>query len=53
MKILKLIFANALRHRLRTFLTILGIVIAVVAFGLLRTVVTVWDSSVALLLQIV
>ena len=46
MKILKLIFANALRHRLRTFLTILGIVIAVVAFGLLRTVVTVWDSSV-------
>ena len=46
MKILKLIFSNALRHKLRTFLTILGIVIAVVAFGLLRTVVTVWDSSV-------
>lgn len=46
MKILKLIFKNALRHKLRTFLTILGIVIAVVAFGLLRTVVTVWDSSV-------
>ena len=46
MKILKLIFKNALRHKLRTSLTILGIVIAVVAFGLLRTVVTVWDSSV-------
>lgn len=46
MKILKLIFKNALRHKLRTFLTILGITIAVVAFGLLRTVVTVWDSSV-------
>jgi len=46
MKILKLIFANALRHKLRTFLTIVGIMIAVIAFGLLRTVVTVWDSSV-------
>lgn len=46
MKILKLILKNSLRHKLRTTLTILGIVIAVIAFGLLRTVVTVWDSSV-------
>jgi len=46
MKILKLIFANALRHKLRTTLTILGIAIAVIAFGVLRTVVTIWDSSV-------
>ena len=46
MKVLKLIFKNTLRHKLRTLLTILGITIAVVAFGLLRTVVTVWDSSV-------
>ena len=46
MKVLKLIFKNALRHKLRTFLTILGIMIAVIAFGLLRTVVTVWGSSV-------
>jgi putative ABC transport system permease protein len=46
MKILKLIFANALRHKLRAFLTIAGIMIAVIAFGVLRTVVTVWDSSV-------
>lgn len=46
MKVFKLIFKNALRHKLRTLLTILGITIAVVAFGLLRTVVTVWDSSV-------
>ena len=46
MKVLKLIFKNALRHKLRTGLTILGITIAVIAFGLLRTVVTVWDSSV-------
>lgn len=46
MKVLKLIFKNALRHKLRTSLTIVGIIIAVIAFGLLRTVVTVWDSSV-------
>ncbi len=42
MKIFKLIFKNALRHKLRTTLTILGISIAVIAFGLLRTVVTGW-----------
>ncbi len=46
MKILKLIFKNAFRHKLRATLTILGITIAIVAFGLLRTVVTIWDSSV-------
>lgn len=46
MKVLKLIFKNALRHKLRTSLTIVGIIIAVIAFGLLRTVVTVWNSSV-------
>ncbi len=46
MKILKLIFKNALRHKLRTTLTIVGISIAVIAYGLLRTVVTIWDSSV-------
>jgi len=42
MKVLKLILKNPLRHKLRTFLTILGIAIAVIAFGLLRTVVTAW-----------
>lgn len=46
MKVLKLIFKNTLRHKLRTTLTILGIIVAVVAFGLLRTVVSVWDSTV-------
>ena len=46
MRVLKLIFKNTLRHKLRTALTILGITIAVVAFGLLRTVVTVWYSGV-------
>lgn len=35
-----------LRHKLRTLLTILGIAIAVVAFGLLRTVVTAWYAGV-------
>ncbi len=42
MKILKLIFKNSLRHKLRTSLTVLGIAVAVIAFGLLRTVVTAW-----------
>jgi putative ABC transport system permease protein len=46
MKILKLIIKNSLRHTLRTFLTIVGIAIAVVAFGLLRTVVTAWGAGV-------
>ncbi|MBM4171448.1 MAG: FtsX-like permease family protein [Ignavibacteria bacterium] len=46
MKVLKLIFKNSLRHKLRTALTILGIAIAVLAFGILRTVVTSWDEAV-------
>jgi putative ABC transport system permease protein len=46
MKILKLIFKNTLRHKLRTFLTISGITIAIIAFGILRTVVTAWHSGV-------
>ncbi|HKI77078.1 MAG TPA: FtsX-like permease family protein [Ignavibacteriaceae bacterium] len=46
MKVLKLIFKNTLRHKLRTFLTILGIAIAVIAFGVLRTVVTAWHAGV-------
>lgn len=47
MKILKIIFKNAFRHKLRVFLTIVGIAIAVMAFGLLRTVVTAWNAGVA------
>ena len=46
MKILKLILKNSLRHKLRTILTIIGISIAVFAFGLLRTVVTAWNAGV-------
>jgi len=46
MFILKIIFRNALSHRLRTGLTILGITIAILAFGLLRTVVGLWHIGV-------
>ncbi|OGU54906.1 MAG: ABC transporter ATP-binding protein [Ignavibacteria bacterium RBG_13_36_8] len=46
MKVLKLIFKNTLRHKLRTLLTILGIMIVVIAFNLLRTVVTAWYAGV-------
>lgn len=46
MKVLKLVFKNALRHKLRSFLTVLGIGIAVMAFGLLRTVVTAWYAGI-------
>jgi putative ABC transport system permease protein len=46
MRILKLVTKNALRHKLRTFLTITGIGVAMIAFGLLRTVVTAWNIGV-------
>jgi putative ABC transport system permease protein len=46
MLILKLLFKNAFRRKLRTFLTLLSIAIAIMAFGLLRTVVSAWYSGV-------
>jgi putative ABC transport system permease protein len=46
MRVLKLMLKNALRHKLRTMLTILGISVAVVAFSFLRTVVTAWYAGV-------
>jgi len=46
MFILRLVVKNALRHKLRTTLTILGIAIAVVAFGMLQTVITAWHLGV-------
>ena len=46
MYLLNLLIKNAFRHKLRTGLTILGITIAILAFGLLRTVVTAWYSGV-------
>jgi putative ABC transport system permease protein len=45
MYFLKLVIRNAFRHRLRTLLTMLGIVIAVLAFGLLQTVVGAWFAG--------
>ncbi len=42
----KLILRNSLRHRLRTALTILGMAIAILSFGLLRTVVDAWYAGV-------
>lgn len=41
----KLILRNALRHKLRTGLTVLGIFVAILAFGLLRTVVEAWYAG--------
>jgi len=46
MRALKIVFRNAFRHRLRTALTIVGIATAVMAFGLIRTVVTAWNAGV-------
>ena len=46
MFIIKLVFKNAFRHKLRTLLTIFGMAIAVIAFGVLRTVVTAWYAGV-------
>jgi putative ABC transport system permease protein len=43
---LKLVVRNAFRARLRTWLTILGLVIALTAFGLLQTVVKAWHAGV-------
>ncbi len=43
---LKLIIRNALRHKLRSILTVIGVAIAIMAFGLLRTLVSVWYQGV-------
>ncbi|MGH8490151.1 MAG: ABC transporter permease, partial [Gammaproteobacteria bacterium] len=40
-----LVARNLLRHRLRSALTLAGIMIAIVAFGLLRTVVDAWYAG--------
>ncbi|MBI5471158.1 MAG: ABC transporter permease [Ignavibacteriae bacterium] len=46
MSVFRMIFKNTLRHPLRNFLTMLGIAVAVSAFGLLRTVLTSWDAAI-------
>jgi putative ABC transport system permease protein len=40
-----LVVRNAFRHKLRTALTMVGIVVAITAFGLLRTVVDAWYAG--------
>ncbi|CAG9168822.1 hypothetical protein LMG23992_01314 [Cupriavidus laharis] len=47
MFVLKLIARNALRHKLRTVLTVTGLVVAVLAYGLLQTVVDAWYAGAA------
>jgi putative ABC transport system permease protein len=46
MKVIKLIFKNAGRHKLRTLLTILGIALALLAFGFIRTAIDAWYAGV-------
>jgi putative ABC transport system permease protein len=41
-----LVLRNAFRHKLRTILTIVGIVVAITAFGMLRTIVGAWYAGV-------
>jgi len=40
-----LVLRNAFRHKLRTTLTMVGIIVAIVAFGLLRTIVDAWYAG--------
>src|SRR5437762_13996551 len=46
LEMLRLLFRNALRHKLRSLLTILGVGVAVMAFALLRTVGSAWQAGV-------
>ena len=43
----KFILRNALRHKIRTGLTVLGLFVAVLAYGLLQTVVDAWFAGAA------
>jgi putative ABC transport system permease protein len=45
--LLKLLFRNTFRHKLRTGLTVCGIAVAILAFGLLRTVIEAWYTGVS------
>ena len=46
MELFQLLLRNALRHKLRTVLTVVGVGVAVMAFALLQTVVTAWHAGV-------
>ena len=45
MFVFRLLLRNAFRHRLRTLLTMVGLVVAVCAYGLLRTIVDAWYAG--------
>jgi putative ABC transport system permease protein len=45
MFLFKLLLKNAFRHKLRTLLTMVGLIVAISAFGLLRTVVDAWYAG--------
>ena len=45
MYLLKLIARNAMRHKLRTILTVLGLTVATISFGFLQTVVNAWYAG--------
>jgi len=44
--LLKLLIRNAFRHKLRNALTVSGMCIAILAFGMLRTVISAWYAGV-------
>jgi len=46
MELLNLLLRNVLRHKLRSMLTVVGVGVAVMAFGLLQTVVAAWYAGV-------
>ncbi len=46
MFVFKLLLKNAFRHKLRTALTLVGLLVAICAFGLLRTIVGAWYAGV-------
>jgi putative ABC transport system permease protein len=45
MFIFRLLLKNAFRHRLRTLLTMVGLVVAICAYGLLRTILDAWYAG--------
>jgi putative ABC transport system permease protein len=45
MRVSTLILRNALRHKLRSSLTVFGLVVATLAFGLLQTVIKAWYAG--------
>lgn len=45
--LLRMLFRNAFRHRLRALLTVCGMTVAILAFCLLHTVVNAWYAGVA------